>query len=67
MKASESRDYNREFPEQFTWGHIDSPQLSSIAAQIRNRIEHSFAHDPDRVLIPGLRAALNDIADVAKL
>lgn len=65
MKAKDHCHYNSEFPEQFTWGWIDSISLGNIAATIVNHIEHDLRRG--RNYVPGLRAALNIIADVAEI
>jgi hypothetical protein len=65
MKAKDHCHYNSEFPEQFTWGWIDSIILGSIAATIVNHIEHDLRLN--RNYVPGLRAALNIIADVSEI
>lgn len=68
MKAIEYRAYDREFPENFTWGHLDSPTLSKLAYTISNHIIHDLRKPPDeRNLTPGLRKALNLIAEVTIL
>lgn len=66
MKAIESQNYNQEFPETFTWGHIESIALTNIAYQLTAYIEHDL-RTPDRNYVPGLRAALNEIAKYAKI
>ena len=66
MKVIECNNYNREFPELFTWGHIDSIKLSNLANTIVSYIEHDRT-TIDRNLTPGLRTALNLIADIAEI
>ena len=65
MKVIECRDYNKEFPETFTWGHVDSIKLSSLAFNIVNHINHDLKKD--RNYVAGLRLALNLIAEVAEV
>jgi len=65
MKVKDHDSYNSEFPEQFPWGWIDSISLCNISAVIVNRIEHDLRRD--RNYVPGLRAALDIIADVAEI
>jgi len=68
MKVIEATNYNREFPEQFTWGHLDSIKHANLAATIVNHIEHDLHNIPqNRNVTPGLRLALNLIAEVADL
>jgi hypothetical protein len=66
MKAIDSQTFNREYPEQFTWGHLESPKLSSVANSIRGHIEHDL-RTADRNYTPGLRQALNIIAELADI
>jgi len=65
MKVKDHDQYNEEFPETFTWGWIDSISLGKIASGIVNHIENDLKRERNHV--PGLRAALNIIADVAKI
>ena len=65
MKAKDHNHYNPEFPETFTWGWLDSPKLCDITSVIAAHIEHDLRRD--RNYVPGLRAALNIIADVAEI
>jgi len=65
MKVKDHDSYNEEFPEQFTWGLVDSISLGNISSVIVNHIEHDLRRD--RIYVPGLRAALNIIADVAEI
>jgi hypothetical protein len=58
--------YNREFPENYNWDLLDSNKLSDIA----NKISLSIVYDletTDRIYAPGLRLALNHIADYSGL
>jgi hypothetical protein len=65
MKVIEASDYKTEFPELFPWGQIDSIKFSELGLWIANMIEHDFRNG--RNLVPGLRAALNEIAKRADL
>jgi len=69
MRAKDAATYNPEFPEMFTWGHLDSPKLSSIAFDIANEIAHDIraCTSQDRLYTPGLRRALNLIAEHAEI
>jgi len=65
MKVNQHSNYNEQFPETFTWGWVDSTRLADIASVIVNHIEHDLRRD--RNYVPGLRAALNIIADIAEV
>lgn len=69
MKAIESKTYDRAFPENFNWSHLDSPTFSDMALTISNHIIHELHNKlpADRNLTPGLRKALNLIAEVATI
>jgi hypothetical protein len=67
MKVIEANGFNPEFPESFSWGHLDSPILSSLASIIVAEIEHSFRTDPNRNVVPGCRVALRHLARLADL
>uniref|UniRef100_A0A6M3ILM3 Uncharacterized protein n=1 Tax=viral metagenome TaxID=1070528 RepID=A0A6M3ILM3_9ZZZZ len=62
MKVIECNGYNSEFPEVFSWGHVDSIKYSNLASNISNHIKHDLK-TVDRLLVPGLRKALNIIAE----
>jgi len=62
MKVNKCNGYNSEFPETFSWGHINSIKFSSLASNISNNIEHDLK-TVDRILVPGLRKTLNIIAE----
>ena len=66
MLVKDCKTFNPEFPEQFTWGHVDSPKLSDIANTIRNHIELDL-RTYSRNFVPGLREALLLIAEVAEV
>jgi len=65
MKVKDHQDWNPEFPENFTWEWLDSNQLSGITCAISTHIANDLKRD--RNYVPGLRAALVVIADVANL
>jgi len=62
----ECQNFNPEFPERFTWGHLDSPKLASVASSIVNWIEHDLK-TLNKNLVPGLRQALREIAEQAEV
>jgi hypothetical protein len=66
MKISEITNFNTEFPETFPWSHIDTISLCAIASQIVNQINHDF-RKKELNCIPGLRKALNIIAEYVDL
>ena len=65
IKVKDHSHYNSEFPEMFTWGWVDSASLGNIAAIIVNHIQNDLRRE--RNYVPGLRAALDIIADVAEI
>ena len=65
MKVKDHDSYNEEFPELFTWGWVDSISLTNISSTIVNHIMHDLRHD--RNYVPGLRRALNIIAEIAEV
>jgi len=67
MKVKDHDSYNQEFPENFTWGWVDSISLGNISSVIVNYIENDLKYSKDRNLVPGLRLALHIIADVAEV
>lgn len=66
MKVKDYNIYNPEFPEKFPWGWVDQISLANVSATLVNHIEHDL-RTADRNYVPGLRAALNVIADVAEV
>lgn len=66
MKVIECRDFKPEYPESFTWGHVDSILASNLSADIVNRITHDL-RKADRNLVPGLRHALVLLAGYADI
>jgi hypothetical protein len=58
--------YNSEFPELFKWHMIDSLKLTSVSIKISDLIKEDLK-TIDRNLIPGLRTALNVIAEITDI
>jgi hypothetical protein len=54
--------YNQEFPENYNWDLLDSKKLSDVASTIALNITYDL-RTTDRIYTPGLRMALNHIAD----
>lgn len=54
--------YNANYPERYNWDLLDSHKLSKIAEEISAKIDEDLKTE-DRNLVPGLRTALNIIAD----
>jgi len=65
IKVKDHSHYSSEFPETFTWGWVDSIHLGDVSSVIVNHIENDLLRT--RNYVPGLRAALNIIADVAEI
>jgi len=65
MKVKDHNSYNPEFPETFTWGWVNSISLGGISSVIVNYIENDLQRE--RSYVPGLRKALDIIADVAEI
>jgi hypothetical protein len=65
MKVCDCQNFNPDFPERFPWGHLDSPKLASVASIIAAAAEKDLRGPGQRHLVPGLRLALNLIADIA--
>jgi hypothetical protein len=61
MKVIECSNYNKEFPESFPWASIDSILGANIGSEMVNWISHDM-RTTDRLLVPGLRLALNILA-----
>lgn len=66
MLIKEHQKYNAQFPENFEWELIDSYALSELAPLLVDQINKSF-HSANRNLVPGLRQALNTIAEIAHI
>lgn len=67
MTRIHSSTYNSEFPECFTWGDVKSPQLCSLAIILSVRIQRSLRTGKSLNELPGLRAALREIANKVRL
>ena len=62
MKADRHPDYRPEFPESFNWSKLDSIKLCDLALELANETKICL-RDNRRDLVPGLRFALNRIAE----
>lgn len=67
MKVKDHKDYNDEFPENFTWGWVDSLSLGNVSEVIVNYIKNDLKYSKDRNMVPGLRLALRILAGVAEV
>lgn len=69
MKVIEHAEFNKEYPEKYTWGRITSISYSDLANNISSYIDHELRKKlpEDRILTPGLRKALLLIAEKADL
>ena len=61
MKIIDDNNYNREFPERYSWGLIDSISGSEIGYSIKTAILFDL-QTAERNYTPGLRRALNIMA-----
>ena len=66
MKVIEHAEFKSEYPEQYTWGRIDSITYSNLGNTLSNWILYDLK-TIDRNLVPGLRKALNLIAERAEV
>lgn len=66
MKVKDVHIYDQDIPEEFIWDCIDSPRLAYVATIISKRIKFDLAVKP-RNYVPGLRMALNIIAEEAEI
>lgn len=65
--VTQNREFNPEFPERFNWEGIDSPKLAEIAVELASRVVgESLLIPSQRIRTPGLRVALNAIAEIAQ-
>ena len=63
-----SHEFSSEFPERFEWERIDSPKLAEIAVELARRVVgESLLIPSQRIRTPGLRVALNAIAEIAQI
>ena len=68
MKVIEHTEFNKNYPENYTWGRIDSSKYSNLANIISNHIKHELRKDiEERNNVPGLRKALCLIAEKATI
>ena len=66
MKVYQDSSYSAEFPETYDWNMVDSIKISKIAIDIKGWIQHCLKTET-RSQVPGLRKALNIIAEKAEL
>jgi len=66
MKVYQDSKYNADFPENYTWNKIDSIKLSKIAVDLKGWLQHDLG-SASRNLVPGLRKALDVIAQKAEM
>jgi len=62
MLVWQDKKYNGNFPETYDWNKIDSRQALKMASEIKRWIQHDLESN-ERNLVPGLRKALNIIAE----
>ena len=69
MKVIEHTEFNKNYPENYTWGRIDSIKYSNLANTITNHILHELRNEGvlARNNVPGLRKALCLIAEKATI
>jgi hypothetical protein len=62
-----SKQFNKEFPELFPWGAVDSYKLADLGVELSRRAESDLENPSfDRWLVAGLRVALVAIAKIAE-
>ena len=66
MLIYQDKEYNSKFPETYNWNKIDSIKLCKLALNYKGWIQHDLKNI-DRNLVPGLRKALNIIAERAEI
>ena len=64
MRVINDPKYSKVFPETYCWNMIDSMKYSYLADIICGEIRYDIATD-ERLLVPGLRKALNLLAEKA--
>lgn len=64
MTVKNSPNFNPEFPESFDWAMIDSPTLCAIALDLVSTLKRDM-QTWERLLVPGIREALREIAKYA--
>jgi len=65
MLVYERPEFNSAFPEEFNWARQTSVKLEAAARVIVAEIHADFK-TPERLLVPGLRAALIVLSKVAE-
>ena len=63
MRVRDHAGYDGEFPEKFPWESVNERSLCEIGPRIAQEIAKDFGKE--RRLVPGLRMALNCIAQYA--
>ena len=66
MKAFQHTDFRPGYPETFNWGLLDSQKLQAVARRLVLSIQEDLT-TADRLLTPGLRHALRELAAVADI
>jgi hypothetical protein len=64
--AQYHHEYNSDFPEKFKWNLMDSYKLIDVSEKIAEEIKRDLKTD-DRNFTPGLRRALNIIAEHSEI
>ena len=68
MKVYQDSKFNAKFPESYDWNMLDSIKVSKIALDIKGWLQHDLKNEAGtRLQVPGLRKALNIIAEKAEL
>lgn len=68
MKTKNHPNFDPEFPETFNWAILDSPKLATLAVKLAAQIGSDSLFPPSqRHLTPGLRFALNQIAENSEI
>lgn len=67
ITAKEHTAYDAQFPERFAWWPaVDQVGLCDLAMRLAEACQRDM-ETPERGKVPGLRHALNEIAQVARL
>ena len=70
MKVKDDIEYfsdgHSEFPELYPWSKVDSERYSNLGCWLSISIIDDL-RSKDRLLVPGLRKALNILAEVAEV
>ena len=67
MKVRNHMGFSSQFPENFNWNLTDSISLGLLAVQLAARVQYELKETNDRLNVPGLRFALNKIAEQAEI